>query len=319
MKNQCCILSIGFLLAACGSEEEPSFDPRQVDTESHPIEFAFSKSSRADSPLEDFATSFGVHANKTDASGSSQIVFPNYQVNWDAFSDWHYAGIGDQYLRYWDPKAKAYEFTAYAPYADNATYDSDGQLTLSGISADEDWMIACTQRTISSATDTDLIDGTSIAKQKAYYDAVPLAFHHLMAKIQFKIYNEFTDDVVITNFVASNIEKEIATTANYVAPIDGEYLYLENFQEKSYDNYTDILFTHADPLMVYGPGSDYAVNVGEEFRVLPQPFGSDNALYVTISYDVNGQRFSDGTIILTDGWQPGTSYTYYLRIRAYSY
>ncbi len=320
MKNQFYILSLAALLAACGSEEDPIMESQQDEAaERHPIVLVGWGSSRAESPLEDSVTSFGVQATKIDSKGQTQTVFPGYQVNWDATLDWHYDGVGSQYLRYWDSRATSYTFTAYAPYTDDASLSSDGTLTLTGISADNDWMVATTRRTIKSAIDIDVIDGTTIAKQSTYYEAVPLAFHHLMAEIEFKIYNEYADNVVITNFVASNIAKEIATTANYVAPVDGEYLYLENFDEKSYDNYTDILYVHADPLMVYGPDSDYAVTVGDPFLVLPQPFGTDNTIYITISYDVNGQSFSDGTIALTDGWQPGTHYTYYLGIRAYSY
>lgn len=108
---------------------------------------------RAETPLEDYATSFKVWGYKNMSYdevngiyGDLQTVFPGYYVNWTANTaattttnthDWEYilTSYPDQSIKYWDFSAKAYRFfavTSYEgedagePYATNKTYEADG-------------------------------------------------------------------------------------------------------------------------------------------------------------------------------------------------
>ena len=62
--------------------------------------------------LDSYHDAFGVWAYKT--VDTEKTVMENYQV---VKSDWTYAGVGTQTLKYWDKQATKYSFYAYAPYA----------------------------------------------------------------------------------------------------------------------------------------------------------------------------------------------------------
>ena len=101
----------------------------------------------AGTPLSEKATTFHVWGYKnmdyndgTGAYGSTQNVFPGYQVNWSANSaattttnskGWEYVGIADQTIKYWDWGAAAYRYFAVTgwsgaePPTPPATYEAN--------------------------------------------------------------------------------------------------------------------------------------------------------------------------------------------------
>lgn len=78
--------------------------------------------------LDSYHDAFGVWAYKTVGSTKSQVM-QNYKV---VKSDWTYAGVDEQTLKYWDKQATNYNFYAYAPYAASPSVVSisDGKISI---------------------------------------------------------------------------------------------------------------------------------------------------------------------------------------------
>ncbi|MCC8071075.1 MAG: fimbrillin family protein [Bacteroidales bacterium] len=305
-------------LVAC-SGVDPSEQEPDAPLAADPIQLAPSLTleGRSSSSLTDVATTFSLWATKTASSGAVQAVMDGYSVEWSSASGWQYDGVSGQSLRYWDNTATAYTFTAVAPATTLASVSSDGQITITDITASENWLVARLERTRSPLSDTDILDSSSTLSAPSVLSAtVGLPFHHLMAEIEFRVYNEYYEDVEVSYFWAKATTEAIATEATYVAPVNGEYFYLENFDEDSYDSYTDHLFSYDDPVIVTAHDPTTAVSIGEPIRVLPQPFGADNRLYIQVGYFLDGGNVTSDIITLQDGWQPNTHYTYIIAIRA---
>ena len=124
----------------------------------------------AGTPLSEKATTFHVWGYKnmdyndgTGAYGSTQNVFPGYQVNWSANSaattttnskGWEYVGIKEtgkeeQTIKYWDWGAAAYRYfavtgerTAYVAYEANRTYGAAETYWTSGTYGTYEFSIA---------------------------------------------------------------------------------------------------------------------------------------------------------------------------------
>ena len=94
----------------------------------------------AGTPLSEKATTFHVWGYKNMTDGSTQNVFPGYQVDWSANSaattttnskGWEYVGIDNQTIKYWDWGAAAYRYFAVTgwsgaePPTPPATYEAD--------------------------------------------------------------------------------------------------------------------------------------------------------------------------------------------------
>jgi len=97
----------------------------------------------AGTPLSEKATTFHVWGYKNMTDGSTQNVFPGYQVNWSANSaattttnskGWEYVGIADQTIKYWDWGAAAYRYFAVTGglTGANGTYGADGTYWTNG-------------------------------------------------------------------------------------------------------------------------------------------------------------------------------------------
>lgn len=148
-----------------------------------------------------------------------------------------------QYIRYWDLAYLQYDFYAYSPYNSNPAYPASAasgemsdamnpsgahNLSISGIAANFDvdnrganidWLWAKTRRMMSEPRDEDLIDPTNVAPVPVGKTAtVPLAFHHILAKVKFCVKYRNQGEVTLTSYVKTfsvTTEGGFAGTANF--------------------------------------------------------------------------------------------------------
>lgn len=148
-----------------------------------------------------------------------------------------------QYIRYWDLSSSQYEFYAYSPYSSAPTYPAEAasgtmsdamspseahKLSISGImgnfdvdhpEGNIDWLWAKIRRTMAPLADEDLIEPTNVPPVPADKTAtVPLAFHHILAKVKFCVKYRNQGTVTLTSTVKSfsvTAEGGFASTATF--------------------------------------------------------------------------------------------------------
>lgn len=148
-----------------------------------------------------------------------------------------------QIIRYWDLAYPQYDFVAYSPYnATPTTYPASTAsgvmtsplsptaahtLSISGVTgnfpvedrgANIDWLWAKTRRTMSIPKDVDMIKPDNIAPVITERTAdVPLAFHHLLAKVKFRVKYRDQGEETVTGYVTA---LSITSTQGFVATAD---------------------------------------------------------------------------------------------------
>lgn len=101
-----CSSALAFVLTGCSLKDSVMDVPQQP----MPLQFGTMASNMTKgADLEDVLDNFQVFGLKTNASNSSEVVFPDYVVTHDG-SDWSYSPV-----KYWDNSAKGYDFYAVAP------------------------------------------------------------------------------------------------------------------------------------------------------------------------------------------------------------
>jgi len=118
-------------------------------------------------------TGFGVYGSKT-ASGTTTTLFTDEEVTWSS-SKWTYTNT-----KYWD-KTATYAFYAIAPYKASGYSCTDGKFTIDAVASG-----------LASASDDYIIDrdGSTGISGSTYASAgtkVAFDFHHIMAKVDFKL------------------------------------------------------------------------------------------------------------------------------------
>lgn len=247
-----------------------------------------------------------------------------------------------QYLRYWDLSCSQYDFYAYSPY--NATVSQGGgyypaatasgrmsyamdaaadhKLSIAGITANFDiynpdgninWLWAKTRRTMSPLEDVDLIDPTNIAPVPPSKTAtVPLAFHHILAKVKFCVKYRNQGEATLTSYVKTfsvTTESGFAATADFsdvdavhfsvVAHTDPSYSFSKHPAEPipfSATKAADNVPADITPWMAVIPEQAYVMLV----HLTISEYGLDRPLVTTIEVPVD------------DTWQMDKQYTYTL-------
>lgn len=173
-KNYIALLGIAAMFAACSSNE------LKEDIKSQEISIGFDgyiqKVSRAEQTTDKATlqtTGFGVYGSKT-ASSTTTTLFTNEEVTYST-DKWTYT-----HTKYWD-KTATYAFYAIAPYKASGYSCTDGKFTIdavaSALAADsEDFII-----------DRDGATGISGSTYAAAGTKVAFDFHHIMAKVDFKL------------------------------------------------------------------------------------------------------------------------------------
>lgn len=230
-------------MASCGSsaDEEPQPGGGGTSTAMEaPMTFrasgteALSRSTYAQTVFDKFA----VVAWKTNAQGTKEYVMSKnangnspYIVEYEETSGWHYAdlpNLADQYLKYWDFSAKDYTFYAIANYADLQNVSYDKGFTITGNSDAANDVLECHYKRVLSPVlaDYDLLKNASEVVNTpisngqipAMADVVPLVFHHLMAQVQFLIYDSQNEVIPVKHLTITIPEEEtygLITEAEY--------------------------------------------------------------------------------------------------------
>ncbi len=317
--------------AACSSSGD---SPQAPATTQAPMAFnavdASLADSRADSQLAPYNT-FAVWATKTASDGTTQEVMAHidgtpYEVWWNG-SAWTYEfntaeGVA-QVLRYWDTSAQGYHFVAYAPARIGSGLASNGRtisclptsVAISGIngnlatnqSSAIDWMVSSHDRKAGSpAVNFDTYADPQMrypltGNSASFTDVVSPVFHHIMAMVDFRIFNLTTSDVTITD-AAFTLSNAIYAKADY----DGSSFVNPSGSTK------DIISgsLSGGSLTVAPTNRAHAVQLAEIIEI-PQSL-SGKQLNVTLTRS-DGQTL-EGTFDIDAEWLPSNRYIYYLSI-----
>lgn len=327
-KKYFALMSIAAMFAACSSNDVKN-DIDEIET---PISFdeVLNKATKAE--IKDEAAlagagGFAVFGEKhkdgmsfTAWSGTTAtagtVIFNNVCIKGTAKEGsttdyyWSYTDT-----KYWD-KTATYNFYAIAPYEGTPNYspDANGKFTInnvaSGLAADsKDYVI-----------DRDGVTGVSGKTYAEGKTPVAFDFHHIMAKVDFKV-KATVDNVVIKKITMSGWDKNKGTFVQTTIADDkkatsGTWNEL-NCSEWSlattestagsydvYDNSTGASLT-----------KNTAVEIGNTYIMVPQTIAA-NTLKFTIDYSVNGEPFTnqEGLVATAQTWGTDSHFTYTINV-----
>lgn len=247
--------------------------------------------------LEKFHDNFGVWAYKTPTGSTESTVMDNFKVTYDdaTVTDWKYAGVNGQQLKYWD-KTATYEFFAYAPYhASNVSIDSDDiQIKEGTYAANENLQTVLSQTQNentftgegeSATKSTDWMVAAKITKDGSNKTTVEEVFSHTMSKLT----------VILKSTVANTKINSVSVNNVYGK---GSY---ENKQWIASGVTTSI--TGATGNMENDNKGYYTM----EYLLIP----STKAPTFSINYTVNGDTYEQKNVYIygIDKFAANTSYT----------
>jgi hypothetical protein len=214
---------LGALLCASCTSSGVS-DPLPINDSNITMSFGMARQdiiTKSAAALEDTHTSFAVTAYKRfGAVSGQQTVMLDYQVHYDAINKWTYDNIDGQFLKYWDLTSFPYDFCAVAPYSDKISVEgntfslpsgndgifesqtcTNGVLSPTAANLKEPFLVAHVERKQTAASawkDYDRMNGAELHSFSSFTNGtangttenaeVPLRFHHITAKVGFRLY-----------------------------------------------------------------------------------------------------------------------------------
>ena len=366
------------MVAATACSTDDTLDEeRRVDLR-QPMRFGTSFAQSAEktvvtraTPLEGTHQTFKVGTWKAFGLATQQTVMDGYEVDYtetmitdygDGYN-WYYEGLNGQPLRYWDLSAYPYEFRAVSPYIDGATITADGltinasfksQQIINNITTEgnEPCVVAnvCRVKDGTNYEDTDKIKNAKI-NEAGKADAtreVHMPFHHLMAKVGFKIYIDnpmplheayeiYIKDIKISvvnsdgNFITAS-NSYTATSAQGLGrgtfgintTATGEHMLLEHDEDYPYKEVRDNVEQNVN--FHYHLNKDNAFDLAPECLLqIPQ---TGVKLRVRMEMETRGveaynEDFEYDTLLSLDPantagdtftWEPEKKYIYYLHV-----
>ena len=179
-KSYLMIVAVAALISACAGTDTV----KEIDTQDVAIDFAhgyIGKPTKAELTNAWFTTTnnnFGVYGFK-----GSQAIYTNEEVTWNG-SDWEHSTV-----RFWDKAATNYEFYAYAPYAQAATF-TDKKFGFTSIVAKPIVDIETANADLAIATPlTNISYDKCTKKTEAGHGTghVEFIFNHVLSKLSFMI------------------------------------------------------------------------------------------------------------------------------------
>lgn len=306
MKKSILLLAVAASFAACTQNEEINDAISQQEIK---FDQVLNKTTKAEivNP-SDFATpGFSVFGKKTpNAGGNAFWVFGKEtetngtQVSSsDAGTSWDYTGT-----QYWD-KVATYNFYAAAPYNNNITFNkTSGLFTFSNVAwgTDEsvayDYLIDRNGATVNAAT-------ADLSK------AVGFDFHHVMAKVDFKVMTTI-ENVKINKLVMQgwNANEATFTQVTGVDNLDETWTVID------YSEWKMEAATLAGNVTVSSTSTPIvkdatAVSYGETYIMIPQDIA---ALKFIVDYEIAGEPFINQPVTLASVWGTDSHITYTLNI-----
>lgn len=308
MKKSILLLAVAASFAACTQNEEINDAISQQEIKFDQVLNKTTKAEIVNS--SDLATpGFSVFGKKTpNAGGDAFWVFgKDTETNGtqvsssDAGTNWSYTST-----QYWD-KVATYNFYAAAPYNANITFDKEkGLFTFSNV-------------TWGTATDVAydyLIDrnGAKVnaAEEGATKNAVAFEFHHVMAKVDFKVMTTI-DGVKINKLVMQGWN---ANDATFTQVSSATNLGTDTWTAIDYSEWTMAAATLAGNVTVSATSTPItkdaeAVPYGETYIMIPQNI---TALKFIVDYEIAGEPFINQPVTLASVWGTDSHITYTLNI-----
>lgn len=307
MKKSILLLAVAASFAACTQNEEINDAISQQEIKFDQVLNKTTKAEIVNS--SDLATpGFSVFGKKTpNAGGNAFWVFgKDTETNGtqvsssDDGTSWSYTGT-----QYWD-KVATYKFYAAAPYNANITFDKETELfTFSNV-------------TWGTATDVAydyLIDrngATVNAAEDAISNPVGFEFHHVMAKVDFKVMTTI-NGVKINKLVMQGWNANEATFAQVASATN---LGTDTWTAIDCSEWTMEAATLAGNVTVSETSTEItkdaeAVPYGETYIMVPQNIA---ALKFIVDYEIAGEPFINQPVTLASVWGTDSHITYTLNI-----
>lgn len=303
MKKSILLLAVAASFAACTQNEEINDAISQQEIK---FDQVLNKTTKAEITNEAALASeggFAVYGKKTPhAGGDAYWVFNGTAVtSTDNGVNWGYAET-----QYWD-KVATYNFYAAAPYNANITFDkTSGLFTFSnvnwGTAADVayDYLIDRNGATVDAAA------------EGATKNAVAFDFHHVMAKVDFKVMTTI-EGVTIKKLVMQGWNANEATFAQVASAtnlIENTWKAIDCSEwkmEAETINGEVIVSETSTPIT---KNAD-AVPYGETYIMIPQNIA---ALKFIVDYEIAGEPFINQPVTLASVWGTDSHITYTLNI-----
>lgn len=308
MKKSILLLAVAASFAACTQNEEINDAISQQEIKFDQVLNKTTKAEIVNS--SDLATpGFSVFGKKTpNAGGDAFWVFgKDTETNGtqvsssDDGTSWSYTGT-----QYWD-KVATYKFYAAAPYNSNIAFNKTlGLFTFSNVAWGTDESVAYDY----------LIDrnGATVnaAEEGATKNAVAFEFHHVMAKVDFKVMTTI-DGVKINKLVMQGWNANEATFAQVASATN---LGTDTWTAIDYSEWTMENATLEGNVTVSSESTSItqnaeAVSYGKTYIMIPQNI---TALKFIVDYEIAGEPFINQPVTLASVWGTDSHITYTLNI-----
>lgn len=309
MKKSILLLAVAASFAACTQNEEINDAISQQEIK---FDQVLNKTTKAEivNPSDLATPGFSVFGKKTpnaDASKAFWVFGKDSEANGtkvsssDAGASWSYTGT-----QYWD-KVATYNFYAAAPYNSNISFNKEnGLFTFSNVTWGTDESVAFDY----------LIDrnGATVnaAAEGATKNAVGFEFHHVMAKVDFKVMTT-VDDVKINKLVMQGWN---ANEATFVQVASATNLNENTWEAIDCSEWTMEAATLAGNVTVSATSTEItkdaeALPYGDTYIMIPQDIAE---LKFIVDYEIAGEPFIDQPVTLESVWGTDSHITYTLNI-----
>lgn len=295
MKKSILLLAVAASFAACTQNEEINDAISQQEIKFDQVLNKTTKAEIVDK--DDLAAEGGfvVYGKKTpNASSDAYWVFNGTDVTSTDGDSWSYTGT-----QYWD-KVATYNFYAAAPAEGNIAFDkSTGMFTFSNVAwgtstgIENDYLVDRDGATVNAAT-ADLSN------------AVGFDFHHVMAKVDFKVATTI-EGVTIDKLVMKGWNNNPGTFVQKATSTPATLEHSEwSFDTSDADG--NVIVSQTPKEIVKNAE---AVPYGETYIMVPQDIAE---LKFIVDYEIAGEPFINQPVTLASVWGTDSHITYTLNI-----
>ena len=293
MKKSILLLAVAASFAACTQNEEINDAISQQEIKFDQVLNKTTKAEIVDKATLATEGGFVVYGKKTpNAGGDAYWVFNGTAVKSTDGNSWSYTGT-----QYWD-KVATYNFYAAAPAEGNIAFNkSTGMFTFSNVAwgtstgIENDYLVDRDGATVNAAT-ADLSN------------AVGFDFHHVMAKVDFKVATTI-EGVTINKLVMKGWNAGLGTFVQKEAATPNTIDYSEWDFATTADGYVTVSST-STPIE---KGAEAAY--GETYIMVPQNL---EALQFVVDYKIGNEPFVNQPVTLKSVWGTDSHVTYTLNI-----
>lgn len=295
MKKSILLLAVAASFAACTQNEEINDAISQQEIKFDQVLNKTTKAEITNKAALAEEGGFAVYGKKTPNGGSGAYwVFDGTAVTSTDGDSWGYIGT-----QYWD-KVATYNFYAAAPAEGNIAFDkSTGMFTFSNVTwgtstgIENDYLVDRNGATVNAAT-------ADLSK------AVGFEFHHVMAKVDFKVATTIAG-VTIDKLVMKGWNNNPGTFVQ-TATSTPESLEHSEWSFDTYDAGGNVTVSATSIEIEKGAA---AIDYGETYIMVPQTLA---ALQFVVDYKIGSEPFVNQPVTLESIWGTDSHVTYTLNI-----